>query len=474
MAFVVTLIALAVVLVLGLAVIQNSVSGLRQSGNDSTSKTAAAIAESGGEYAREHIRTRLYGGQTINQLLSAAANGGTLVNATTLAGFGHTTATSNDTNNLPLVASQSFGNGNFQVFLTNDLLEGGTPAQSVVKTTDSNNRVMITSFAGRAGATSVVQEQLGLFDAFLPGWNLPGIINLPGPDVNFQSFASNARFVYGYARGDQNKTGLAYCHPTIAVTTNAAKAKIDSVMCTPGNASTGQYLSCGAFASPVASCDTTNKGNNGVSTGVDFNPTTENFLATADNPYELDKSVVYTPIQAGDRRLTQVSYLTWLRSQVVQSANYCTPTTACSSPYGTTADPKIVAINGDFTLQGNESGAGILLVTGKLTFSGTPDYKGVVLVIGQGNFEQNGAGNGTFKGAMLIANIDAAWPAASCVPLPSSCQPNAAGECPCYAGIPTYNINGGGNSESYYDADVLTRYGAGSMPLQLLTFRFLH
>jgi hypothetical protein len=117
----------------------------------------------------------------------------------------------------------------------------------------------------------------------------------------------------------------------------------------------------------------------------------------------------------------------------------------------------IVAINGDFTLKGTESGVGILLVTGKLTFSGTPDYTGLVLVIGQGNFEQNGAGNGTVRGAMLVANTNTPWVG------------NAQ-----YVGIPTYNINGGGNSESYYDAGALTRYAAGSMPLQVLTFRFLH
>jgi hypothetical protein len=461
MAFVVTLIALAVVLVLGLAVVQNSVSGLRTSGNDSTYKSTTAIAESGAEYAREVIRTQLYGGQTINQLLSTAANGGSLVNATTLAGFGGTSATTNATGNRPLVGSRGFGGGNFQVFLTNDLLEGGTPAESIEKVTDSNNRIMITSFAGKAGTRCALQEEFGLFDAFLPDWHLPGVINLPGPDVNFQSFASNARFVYGYAPGDQNQSEAAYCHPTIAVTTNTAKAKIDSVMCTPGNASTGQYLGCGVFATPVASCDTTNRGKQTevtITEGTtnDFNPTTANFLSTADNPYETDKSVAYSPSQAGDARLTSVDYVTRLKNKVMAAAT-CTSTSQCSSPYGTTSAPMIVAINGDFTLKGNESGVGILLVTGKLTFSGTPDYKGLVLVIGQGNFEQNGAGNGTFKGAMLVANTDTPW------------ETN-----PKYVGIPTYNINGGGSSEWYYDAGALTRYAAGSMPLQVLTYRFLH
>jgi Tfp pilus assembly protein PilX len=455
MAFVVALISLVVVLVLGLAVVQNSVSGLRTSGNDSTSKNAAAIAESGAEYAREAIRTQLKGGQTINQLLSTAANAGNLVDATTLGGFGHTTATANGTNNRPVVASRAFGAGNFQVFLTNDPLEGGTQTESVKKTTDSNNRIMITSFAGRAGSASVVQEQLGIFDAFLPGRSLPGMITLPGPDVNFQSFASNARMVYGYAPG-QVDTGP--CFPTIAVTTNAAKSKIDAIMCTPGNSSTGQYTSCKDsvrdFTNPAASCITNGNGNGGGSTGTEFNPTTENFLLKEENPY--DTATVNNPILRGDPRLTQVSYLDSLKAKVIQAAN-CKSASECSSPYGTTTSPMIVAINGDFTLKGTESGVGILLVTGKLTFSGTPDYTGLVLVIGQGNFEQNGAGNGTVRGAMLVANTNTPWVG------------NAQ-----YVGIPTYNINGGGNSESYYDAGALTRYAAGSMPLQVLTFRFLH
>jgi len=499
-ALAVTLVSLVVVLVLGLAVLQNSVSGLRTSGNDRQLKTAVALAEAGAEYTRETIRTQLRAGQTLDQLLSRAANSGTLVDSTTLAGFGGTSATSNGTSNRPVVATRPFGSGNFQVFLTNDLLEGGSPSTSVTKITDSNGRIMVTSFAGPAQSLAVAQAQLALYQNFLPGMNLPALITMPGPDVNFQSFASNARLVYGYPPGQPNGPS---CYPTIAVSTNAAKAKVDSIMCTPGNCSSGQYTSCGAFGGTY-SCPTNGNGHgngngNGNGNGTSaINPSTENFFDTTSvaNPYNPyyppDGDGPHTALLPGNPCLTKVSYLQQLVTSVrnfarSNPAEACySPTQTCTSPYGTTSSPQVTVVDGDFTMRGNESGAGILLVTGKLTFSGTPTYKGVILVIGAGNFEQNGAGNGTISGGMLIANTNTPYvppnaPAghaceASCV-LNESCTDAASygsASCHCYAGVPTYNINGGGNSEFYYSTDAIQHYAAGIMPLDLVSMRLMH
>ncbi len=104
---------------------------------------------------------------------------------------------------------------------------------------------------------------------------------------------------------------------------------------------------------------------------------------------------------------------------------------------GTPAAPVVNVVTGDLTMSGSLSGSGILLVEGTLTLSGTPSYNGLVLVIGKGVVTKNGGGNGTFDGAMLVANL-----------YNSSGQPITSGP----PGIPSINWNGGGNATVQYDS----------------------
>ena len=105
---------------------------------------------------------------------------------------------------------------------------------------------------------------------------------------------------------------------------------------------------------------------------------------------------------------------------------------------GTNAVPQVNVVNGDLTLGGGFSGAGILLVTGNLTFNGDPSYNGLILVIGKGFVTKNGGGNGTVNGSLLVANLyDGAGHLLS------------AGSTP---GIPTMNWNGGGSVSWNYDS----------------------
>ena len=105
---------------------------------------------------------------------------------------------------------------------------------------------------------------------------------------------------------------------------------------------------------------------------------------------------------------------------------------------GTNANPQMNVVNGDLTLGGGWSGAGVLLVTGNVTFSGNPSYNGLILVIGKGSVTKNGGGNGTINGSMLVANLYAA----NGTLLPANSAP----------GIPTFNWNGGGNVSWNYDS----------------------
>ena len=117
---------------------------------------------------------------------------------------------------------------------------------------------------------------------------------------------------------------------------------------------------------------------------------------------------------------------------------------------GTDAAPKVTVIDGNLTLTGATSGAGILLVTGQINFTGNFTFHGVLLVIGAGVLQASGGGSGDFEGAVVIANIGDN----------SNC---AAGTDPCYTKNPTernlratlgpitMGWNGGGSNGVYYD-----------------------
>lgn len=136
--------------------------------------------------------------------------------------------------------------------------------------------------------------------------------------------------------------------------------------------------------------------------------------------------------------LATVSGLEQLVSNITAAASnvYNGNVTSLPNP-GTNASPVVNVVTGDLTMSGGLSGAGILLVEGTLTLSGNPSYNGLVLVIGKGVVTKNGGGNGTFDGAMLVANL-----------YDSSGQMITSGS----PGTPTINWNGGGNATVQYDS----------------------
>ena len=60
---------------------------------------------------------------------------------------------------------------------------------------------------------------------------------------------------------------------------------------------------------------------------------------------------------------------------------------------GSAASPVKVYVDGDFTLNGNPDGYGVLVVTGKLTYDGKFRWHGIILVVGDGEMEYGGGGN---------------------------------------------------------------------------------
>jgi hypothetical protein len=74
-------------------------------------------------------------------------------------------------------------------------------------------------------------------------------------------------------------------------------------------------------------------------------------------------------------------------------------------PMGSLANPVIEVVDGDVTVQGANTGYGILLVTGKLTMGGNFSWNGLVLVIGDGSVEFTGGGSGQINGHLFISKI---------------------------------------------------------------------
>ena len=443
MAFVVTLLALVVLLVVGVGMLQASIGGLRTSVNDRMSKSALAIAESGVEYARERLRAQLKVGPiTLSQKLAQTANGGTLVNATRFSAFNGSTGLNNNTTNLALIPPTHFSSGSFQVFLTNDRNEpgaGGNQAASVQALTDTNNAIMVTSFgSGPAGSLAAVQEQLKVFDAFSAGPGMPAAIVLPGPDIDFSPFTANASEV----NGCDTATGIGY--PTIAVSSQTALTTGLSFFSGHSHNYKNKYDSC----APVQGQEAANTFKNFLASTPGSNP----------NPYEPNTSNTPGP-WAGDPRLIEVDYLKKHLVPAIKSvADYTS--TGAPVPLGTASNPVIAVIDnpgGEVVYSGKTTGYGILLVTGQLTFKGTPTYTGLILCIGDGRFQYNGNGTGTLTGSLLVANINTPYTY-------NNTQ---------YVGVPWYHETGGGGHVQQFDSTALSKYANGIMPLQRLTFQQL-
>jgi hypothetical protein len=118
---------------------------------------------------------------------------------------------------------------------------------------------------------------------------------------------------------------------------------------------------------------------------------------------------------------------------------------------GTTADPKVVVIDSNYSMTGGASGAGILLVTGDLTLSGNISYDGILLLIGKGKIIRDGGGTGLISGGIYVANI--AGPDGNINTTADNTW-----------GIPTWNTSGGGTSDIDYV------FSTESSALQLLPF----
>jgi Tfp pilus assembly protein PilX len=244
----------------------------------------------------------------------------------------------------------------------------------------------------------------------------PGALSLDGPGQPNNIFSnpnSNQYYVNG-TDGSNSPPAKAGCTPNQPAapaigTSTTGVTNIDANLLGPPDRS-NHYT--GSTASPSVVDETTQ-----LSTTMYANPSTLNNLVSM-----LANGADYT-----------------LNSCSMNGSTYNGNSSACTPPaqgLGTTANPQITYVNGDFNM-GNASGAGVLVVTGDLNVNGNGQFTGLVLVVGQGVMNVNGGGNGTFYGSMFIANTNSHSSPYS--------QLSSVGQ-------PWLNWNGGGGNGIYYNS----------------------
>ena len=134
------------------------------------------------------------------------------------------------------------------------------------------------------------------------------------------------------------------------------------------------------------------------------------------------------------------AYLNALQEKAQSTGRYFKPAAGSaktvSDPVGV---PSFTFVDGDCTLA---DGAGFLVVTGTLTMRGNTNFRGAILVLGTGVLIRNGGGNGEILGGITIARF---------------------GRTSGGFLAPTFNTNGGGNSNVQYDSQSVTRGLASAM-----------
>lgn len=420
-------------------------------------------AETGLDRGKEVFRIAIFdqiiggGGDTFDTLLGNATGvDNLLVDSTTLESFEDGAGTMSNGfvqvgfDDVPLMGSTAIADSNFQVFVSND------PAEGVTNPDDTNEIFTLTALASGSNEVGFSALQ-GTYQPFPlpPIPDIPGLINLPGPMVNFDGITSNAALLDGNYASDDPPA----CYPTIAVTTESAhQAVIDNL--NAGGSKPNKYVSCDPAQLP------NNVGWSGI-------PTTDNILtndpANPTNPYEpgvANTAVYVNSTQEDILNLMRVSYLNQLVADLITTvqdnpgSGYVGTAGGQGFTVGSLLDPKISIIQGDLDLAGNGVGAGILVVDGTLTVAGNYTYHGLIMAIGDGVMVRHGGGNGDICGTVFIANVNTGLV-------------NSLGDT--WVGPPSYTHDGGGVSnqaarcDEFGDGD-LVKYAS---PFQLLSFQQL-
>lgn len=409
-ALVMAVFVLALLTSMGAALLFVTENEMKMGKVDLRAKTVFYVSEAGLEDAREALRVVNLAGATdalrssFNDELTSAAGPNGAIDCDPAAlkpvfdSNGDAVGFSGYGDDAPLKAFTTFGSGKYAAFLTNDAVDGRT------NKTDSNDRVVITAIgAGAQYASEKVQAiiERGGFPT------LPSTITMIGPTANFDGGNSNAK---KYTGNDCAGGVAGLSVPVLGVIGVASEATAESGVQKPSS-----YTS-------------------GGSTGVD---TVTNVSGSIDPSW------------------TDCAYLHDLARKIRSAADVVGTASTANSDLGTSAAPKMVYIEGDYTVGGGLNGGGLLWVTGTLTFNGNASWTGALFTVGKGNFQRSGGGNGALLGASFIANIAGPdglmWTSDDCSGADGNLGTSDDG-----AAVATYNNSGGGTGDTGYCSSAIS------------------
>lgn len=276
---------------------------------------------------------------------------------------GNLTALSGYDDDSPALPLTGLENGWHAAFLTNDPAEAG----GIHDMTDTNKKAMITGVgAGPDRSLEIVQAIVEKIDLYpMPPATIT-ILGEPNCMPNCAMFWGGTSTPKRYLGDDANST----CpggDPSLYV----------PVVGVVGSDSLGSAQ--GGVIKPAS-----------FISGPDTGSTTVTDLTTSPGL---------------DPMWTDCEALIDLAREVLGAADVVGNSSTPETDLGTTADPKVAYIDGDYTIGPTFSSAGVLLVTGQLNFHGQADFHGLVLVLGKGDFIRYGSGNGDISGAVIVADI---------------------------------------------------------------------
>ena len=403
-ALVMAVFVLALLTSMGAALLFVTENEMKMGTVDLRAKSVFYVSEAGLEDARETLRVVNLAGATdldrssFNDELAGAAGPNGAIDCDPAAlkpvfdSNGDAIGFSGCGDDAPLTAMTTFGPGRYIAFLTNDAVDGRT------NLSDSNDRVVITAIGtGTHYASEMVQAivERGSF----PG--LPATITMIGPSAQFDGGNSNAK----QYMGDDCAGGIpGLSVPVVGVIGTASEAVAEAGVQKPSSYTSGGF------------------------TGTD---TVTNVTSSI------------------DPSLNDCDFLHDLARTVRSAADVVGGPSTANGSLGTSADPKIVYIEGDYTVGGGFNGAGLLWVTGTLTFNGNAGWTGTIFTVGKGGFQRSGGGNGVISGASFVANIagpdGVMWTSDDC-----SGADGIVGTADDGAAIATYNNSGGGTGDTGY------------------------
>lgn len=272
----------------------------------------------------------------------------------------------------------------------------------------------VTSFAvANDGSRRMLQDEVTPLSFNL---NLKSALSIPGSVGSF-SGGSSANYKIDGVNGSGSAPAVPGCTPNsstqvpaVGVSNGTSATVVDGGTPRPANYIGGQ---CNDYSTPCI--------------GTTTLPT------SMDSPADLDQTVQTIKQAAqngGGAALIPAS----------PPGNYSFSDIVSGMPGGTwpnaSTNPKLVYVDGNLDISGNNPGSGILVVTGNLTYDGNSSWNGIILVVGQGTttFNVNGGGSGQFNGAIMVATTK-----------------DASGNELSNFGTADFNINGGGGSGIYYN-----------------------